>query len=213
MFTGIIQEVGTIQSVRLMGSSAELIIQAPNVCRDAVTGDSICVSGVCLTAAQIMGGAFRADVSQETLKRTTLQSVQPDDAVNIEPSLRPQDRMGGHIVSGHVDAVGTILQMEDLGEFINMTVQYPKHLVALIAEKGSIAVDGISLTVTHVTDDTFGVALVPYTIQHTNLQHKHSGSPVNLEVDVLARYVQRMLKVESSNSGITIAKLREHGFV
>lgn len=213
MFTGIIQETGLIQQVRHYGNSAEILIQAPLACEDAQVGDSICTNGVCLTAVSITGDTFQADVSQETLTRSTLQSIQPGEHVNIEPSLRPHDRMGGHIVSGHVDGVGSIVSMNDLGEFINITVQYPKPLAAYIAEKGSVSIDGISLTVTEVTGDTFGVALVPWTIQHTNLKYKNSGSQVNLEVDVIARYVQRMLQMGSSGSGVTMDTLKEHGFV
>lgn len=213
MFTGIIQETGLVQQVRHHGNNAEVLIQAPLACEDAQVGDSICTNGVCLTAVSITGDTFQADVSQETLIRSTLQSIQPGEHVNIEASLRPHDRMGGHIVSGHVDGIGSIVSMEDLGEFINMTVQYPKPLAAFIAEKGSVSIDGISLTVTGVTDETFGVALVPWTIQHTNLKYKNSGSQVNLEVDVIARYVQRMLQVGSPGQGVTMDTLKEYGFV
>ncbi len=213
MFTGIIQEVGTVQSIKYHGSSAELTIEAPNACEDAQLGDSICTNGVCLTAIHLAGNAFKAELSEETLNRSTMRNVHERDRVNVEPSLRPHDRMGGHIVAGHVDGIGSIHAMEDLGEFINLIVNYPKPLAPFIAEKGSIAIDGISLTVTTVTDTTFGVALVPWTIKETNLQYKNAGDEVNLEADVIARYVQRMMQVSSSSQGVTMETLREHGFL
>lgn len=214
MFTGIIQEVGRIQSITRHGDTARIRIHAPHVSRDAALGDSICSNGVCLTAAAIDNECFEADLSSETMRRSAFASAQAGDAVNLEPSLTPTSRMGGHIVAGHVDGAGSIESLTEEGEFWNLIFRFPPELGRYIAEKGSIAIDGISLTVTFVEESRAGVALVPFTIEHTSLKDKGAGDPVNLEADVIARYVERLISGASQayGSGLTLDKLRDYGF-
>ncbi len=215
MFTGIIQEVGKIESIKFHGSSAWLSIHAPMICQDAQLGDSICSNGVCLTVAQLSSPYFWADLSSETLNRSTLINAKVGDEVNLEPSLRPTDRMGGHIVNGHVDGVGYIESLTEDGESWKLVVHYPDTIARFIAEKGSLSVDGISLTVTDTDNERAGFAIVPFTIEHTNLRSKGSGDPVNLEVDVIARYIERLLTspAEGRSTGLSWDKLRQYGYI
>ncbi len=215
MFTGIIQELGTILEIRQRGETASLHIRAPKICSDAQLGDSICVNGVCLTISFLDSETFTADLSTETLNRSTFLDLTTGDLVNLESALRPTDRMGGHIVAGHVDGIGTIDILEDQDEFSRLVVQFPPHLAPYIAEKGSITIDGISLTLANVEGNLASVALIPYTIQHTNLRSKQPGDAINLEVDILARYVERLLQFNEINSekGLTMDKLEEYGFL
>lgn len=214
MFTGIIKEVGSVLSFQPRGGTADIEIGAPETLLDAEPGDSICVNGICLTAARIAGNAFLANVSGETLRRTTLQHLRPGEEVNIEPSLTPASRMGGHIVAGHVDGVGEIVRIGEREDYADIAVRFPEPLAPYIAEKGSIAIDGISLTVTGVSNGEFGVAVVPFTLRHTNLRAKSPGSKVNLEADVVARYVERLMKYNNQlpAGGLTPEKLREYGY-
>lgn len=215
MFTGIIQEVGRIASLTPHETTARMRIHAPKICRDAQLGDSIACNGVCLTASLIDGEHFEADVSSETLSRTMFKEIQTGDLVNIEPALRPMDRMGGHIVSGHVDGVGNIISLAPEGEFWNLIFSFPADLARYIAEKGSITIDGISLTVTFIEEQRAGVALVPFTIEKTNLSTKREGDRIHLEVDMLARYVERLLidKDKAYGTGLTMDTLRDNGFL
>lgn len=215
MFTGIIQELGRIQSLTPLDSTARIRIHAPLICHDAQLGDSIACNGVCLTAAKIEDGSFEADLSSETLNRTVLKDIQTGHIVNLEPALRPTDRMGGHIVSGHVDGVGRIISLTPEGEFWNLIFQFPSDLAPYITEKGSIAIDGVSLTLAFVEDNRAGVALVPFTIEKTNLSVKREGDPIHIEVDMLARYVERLLITQDKayGSGLTMDTLKENGFL
>lgn len=215
MFTGIIQEVGKLVDFRREGSTARLRIAAQVTCRDAQPGDSICTNGVCLTAEHIESGQFVAGLSSETLKRTTFADLAVGSALNIEPSLRPMDRMGGHIVAGHVDGIGEIVSLTEEGEFWNLVLSFPDNLARFIAEKGSVAIDGISLTVTYVEDLQAGIAVVPYTLQETNLAHQNARNRVNLEVDLLARYVDRLLQAgrgSDGHGGLTAEQLKRYGY-
>ncbi|MDP8245141.1 MAG: riboflavin synthase [Candidatus Hinthialibacter antarcticus] len=215
MFTGIIQELGRIESLTPLDSTARIRIHAPLICQDAQLGDSIASNGVCLTAAKIENGSFEADLSSETLNRTTFKDIQTGAIVNLEPALRPTDRMGGHIVSGHVDGVGRIISLTPEGDFWNLIFSFPADLSRYIAEKGSITIDGASLTVTFVEEDRAGVALVPFTIEKTNLSTKREGDRIHLEVDMLARYVERLLANQDKayGSGLTMDTLKDNGFL
>lgn len=215
MFTGIIQDVGVLESIQRTAKTARVQIYSPVISQEAQLGDSICTNGVCLTVSQKSDRHFWADLSGETLSRSTFANMQPKTELNLEQSLRPMDRMGGHIVGGHVDAIGTIASLEELGEFWNLEVLFPESVARFIAEKGSLSIDGISLTVTHVDDEKAGFAIVPFTIHHTNLRSLKPGDAVNLEVDMLARYVDRLLSFsdQPSEKGLSQQKLKEFGFL
>ena len=189
MFTGIVEEVGTI----IDAPAHRLIIGADLTLGGVKVGDSINVNGTCLTIVDLTGETIAVDVVQETLDRTALGALRAGNSVNLERALTPESRMGGHIVQGHVDGVGTITEMSGSPEERTMTVQAPEELSRYIVEKGFIAVDGISLTVTGVVDVRFSIAVIPYTWEHTVLGTKSIGDPVNLEVDIVAKYVERLL--------------------
>jgi riboflavin synthase len=192
MFTGLIGELGTVDDVERTSGGARLRVRG-GLARDLREGDSVAVNGVCLTATAVNGGAFSADVMAETLRRSSLADVGAGDAVNLELPLRPSDRLGGHVVQGHVDGLGTVREVRDEGFARLMRVDAPADLLRYVVEKGSIAVDGISLTVAELHDDGFGVALIPETLERTNLGGVRPGARVNLEVDVLAKYVERLV--------------------
>jgi riboflavin synthase len=174
------------------GEGARLRVSSP-LAGSVGDGDSVLVNGVCLTATDAGNGGFDADLSAETLRRSALASLEPGDEVNLELALRPQDRLGGHIVQGHVDAVGEIAQASDEGSARNLVVSAPRELLRYVVEKGSVAVDGVSLTVTSVDAATFGVSLIPETLERTNLAAAAPGRRVNLEVDVVAKYVEKLI--------------------
>ncbi|GAA0714204.1 riboflavin synthase [Dokdonella soli] len=193
MFTGIIQAVGRIASRETHGSDARLVIDATTLdLGDVAIGDSIAVAGVCLTAVAFDGARFLADVSAETLARTTLGALSAGDPVNLEKSLRLADRLGGHLVSGHVDGMGRVVRVDDDGASQRWTFRAPAELMRYVAVKGSICVDGTSLTVNTVDADTFGVTLIPHTLGQTTFGTRKAGDAVNLEVDLVARYVERL---------------------
>ena len=193
MFTGIVQAVGTIGRAEPRGGDTRLYIGAGALdMADVAIGDSICVSGVCLTAVAIDASGFAADVSTETLSCTTLGMLKSGDCINLEKSLRLADRLGGHLVSGHVDGVGRVIAIEPDARSQRWTFEVPSELSRYIAAKGSVCIDGISLTVNEVVSNRFGVNLIPHTIGATTFQHKRAGDPVNIEVDLIARYVERL---------------------
>lgn len=191
MFTGIIQAQGHIQTITRHDDDVTLIIDTGNLdLQDVTIGDSIAVNGVCLTAIRLGPREFEADVSKETLSCTVgLDSPRP---INLEKALRLSDRLGGHLVSGHVDGVGQVIRFEPVGESMLLTVRAPHALSRYIAIKGSVTIDGVSLTVNSVDGDDFSVNLIPHTVEVTTLKHLGTGSRVNLEVDLIARYVDRM---------------------
>jgi len=194
VFTGIIQAVGTVGGVQQHGGDRRLRIEAGGLdLSDAQLGESIAVSGVCLTVIGFDAASFAADVSNETLSRTTLGWLQSGSPVNLERAMLPTTRFGGHVVAGHVDAVGTVESIRDDGRSQRWRFAAPASVLRYIAEKGSICVDGVSLTVNAVDDAGFEVNLVPHTIQHTAFSASHIGAAVNLEVDLIARYVERLL--------------------
>ena len=202
MFTGIVEERGTVRAVTPHADGARLAITASDVLADAQIGASIAVNGCCLTVVEMHDGWWAADVVPETLARTSLGSLRVGDPVNLERPVRLADRLGGHVVQGHVDAVGTIAGRVPLPDgSTRMHFRAPADLLRYVVEKGSITVDGISLTVAAVDDDGFSVALIPHTLAVTTLGPKQPGDPVNLEVDVLAKYVERLLATTATEPG------------
>ncbi|MEV4515960.1 riboflavin synthase [Dactylosporangium sp. NPDC049525] len=193
MFTGIIEELGTVVAIDPLGDSARLSISGPTVTSDAAHGDSISVNGVCLTVVDNADGVFTADVMGESLDRSTLGSLTAGSAVNLERAATMATRLGGHVVQGHVDGVGAVLSREAGDQWETVTFSLPPQLSRYVVEKGSITVDGISLTVMAVTDDTFSVGLIPTTLKLTTLGAKGVGEQVNLEVDIMAKYVEKLL--------------------
>lgn len=193
MFTGIIEETGTIEEVRSLPDAAQFRIRGPLVMSDARSGDSIAVNGICLTVAEVGDEAFTCDVMAETLARTALREYHTGDRVNLERAMPAHGRLGGHIVQGHVDAVGTVRAVENSENWRIIAIDVPPELRRYIVEKGSICVDGVSLTVAHCTDTGFAVSCIPTTLNLTTLDALKPGSVVNLEVDVIAKYVEQLL--------------------
>src|SRR5438477_8610032 len=193
MFTGIIEELGHVREVEKRGEDARIVIEARIVASDAHNGDSISVNGVCLTALDVTPGSFAADVSKETLFRSTLGSLKPGSPVNLERAVTPATRLGGHIVQGHVDARGKFLGSENHGDSWTFRFAYPPEISRYLVFKGSVAVEGVSLTIAELTDDYFEIAVIPKTFEVTNFSQLKPGDAVNLEVDVIAKYVERIL--------------------
>ena len=193
MFTGIVREVGRVEAVEERGESVRLVIRAPETAAAAAVGDSVSLAGVCLTAVEVADGTVAFDAVPETLRRSTLGRLETGGGVNVEPALRAGDPLGGHIVQGHVDDVGTVAALEREGDGARLEIGAAESIVRYCVEKGSITVDGVSLTVAGVDGATFSIALVPHTLAATTLGRLQPGAPVNLEVDVLAKYVERLL--------------------
>jgi riboflavin synthase len=201
MFTGIIEELGQVRAIEKRGEDARIVIHARTVTEGSRDGDSISVNGVCLTALEVKPGSFVADVSKETLFRSTLGNLKPGVAVNLERAVTAASRLGGHIVQGHVDARGQFLGSEDHGESWTFRFAYPKEVGRYLVFKGSVTVEGISLTIANLTDDFFEIAVIPKTFELTNFSQLKPGDDVNLEVDVIAKYVERILAVNSAEQG------------
>lgn len=213
MFTGLILEVGSVRAVRPGRGGADVEIAAPGIGPEAVIGESIAVNGTCLTVERAGDWGFVAHAGAETLERTTIGELGVGSAVNLERALAVGDRMGGHFVQGHVDCVGEIVARADEGSTVRLRVQIPEEYAAYVVEKGSIAIDGISLTVTDITENVFGVAIIPHTLANTTLEHAGRGQSVNIETDILAKYVMRLLGREDPSDGISRDLLTEHGFM
>jgi riboflavin synthase len=194
MFTGIIEELGRVRSVESQGENARIVIEARTVTEGTNHGDSIAVNGVCLTALDITPDSFAADVSKETLQRSTLGRLKPESPVNLERAVTPATRLGGHIVQGHVDATGKFLEAIDHRGSWTVRIAYPREIAPYLVFKGSITVEGISLTVAALADDHFDIAVIPKTWEMTNFSQLRPGDEVNLEADVIAKYVERILK-------------------
>jgi riboflavin synthase len=194
MFTGLVADVGSVIAIEHSGDGVRLAIEANGLISELHEGDSIAVNGVCLTAVEVAEHHFTADVMNETLARSSLQEVAIGSPVNLELPLRATDRLGGHVVQGHVDGVGSVRELADDGFARRLRVAAPAEVLRYVVEKGSIAVDGVSLTVAEIDDGSFTVSLIPETLQRTNLGSARGGTPVNLEVDVLAKYVEKLLK-------------------
>ncbi|KGI78573.1 riboflavin synthase [Oleiagrimonas soli] len=212
MFTGIIQAVGRVRGLERRGGDVRLSIDTGALdLSDVQLGDSIAVAGCCLTAVALDDGGFAADVSNESLSLTTLGRLKRGDPVNLEKALRLADRLGGHLVSGHVDGLGKVVSVTADARSQRWTFEVPKDLARYIAHKGSITIDGTSLTVNEVDDVRFGVNLIPHTVEHTTFAQRRVGDAVNLEVDVVARYVERLLGA-GQGGGIDADFLNKHGF-
>jgi len=217
MFTGIILSVGAIAAIQPRGGDYRLKISSGKLSlNDCMLGDSIAVNGVCLTAVELGEHYFCADVSNETLSCTTLKSASTGTAVNLELALTPSSRLGGHIVSGHVDGIAKVVEKRPDGRSIRFKFKAPDALAKYIAEKGSICIDGISLTINSVNGAFFSVNIVPHTLQETTLGQISNGAEVNIEVDILARYLERLQKGEAAaqcQGGVTEALLLNSGFI
>jgi riboflavin synthase len=192
MFTGLVQDLGTVVAVDVTGAGAVLTVESP-LAGDVAEGDSVAVNGVCLTATGICGQRFGFDVMHETLRRSSLAEIEAGSKVNLELALRADARLGGHIMQGHVDGVGVIADVREDGFSRVVTVEAAPELLRYVVEKGSIAVDGVSLTVSRVDDTSFDVSLIPETLERTNLGGTNPGRTVNLEVDVVAKYVEKLV--------------------
>ena len=214
MFTGIIEEIGTVSSVKQSGSSSFIEIQAKKVLEDVHIGDSIAVNGVCLTVTHFGGGVFRADVMNETLSRSSLGKLTSGSPVNLERAMAANGRFGGHIVSGHIDGTGTVTDIKNDGIAVWYTVSAAPELLHYIVEKGSIAIDGISLTVAKVTETSFSVSIIPNTAAQTILGSRKVGDIVNLENDIIGKYVEKLMKPAEAapKSGITMEFLAKNGY-
>jgi riboflavin synthase len=219
MFTGIIEEIGRVRSVERRGEGVRMTVEARVVTEGTREGDSIAVNGVCLTALEVRADSFAADGSRETLQRSTLGSLRAGSVVNLERAVTPATRLGGHIVQGHVDARGRFLSAEEHGGSWTLRVAYPPEMARYLVFKGSVAVEGISLTVAALAEEYFEVAIIPKTWAVTNLSHLRTGDAVNLEADIIAKYVERILAVggrgaaaQGSADGITLERLAELGY-
>lgn len=217
MFTGLIQETGEIATFERIagekGGAARVTIRAKTIPAELRTGDSVAVSGVCLTALAIGPQQFSADLAQETLERTSLQRLKTGTLVNLELPARAQDRMGGHVVQGHVDGTGTIISLEKIKyrDDWRLVLEIPQGLKKYVVPQGSIAVEGISLTVAKIKHSRVEIAIIPHTWQATNLRALNAGDPVNIEVDVLAKYAEKMAQGKAAG-GLTVADLVRRGF-
>ncbi len=216
MFTGIIEEVGLIKNVRRSGNSSRLVIEGNKIFHSIQLGDSVAVNGVCLTVCQLRGNTFEADVMGETLARSSLGTLKAGSTVNLERAMAADGRFGGHIVSGHIDGTGTIeaVLKDDIATWIKVTTV--SKVLKFIVEKGSIAIDGVSLTVAKLETDNFEVSLIPHTGKETTLLNKKVGDTVNLENDVIGKYVERLMglneQIGVKESGISMKFLMENGF-
>lgn len=221
MFTGIIAAVGTVAAREDVQGDMRLYIRTGALdLTDVQLGDSIATNGVCLTATELPGDGFWADVSRESLAHTRLEALAIGDSVNLEKALMPTSRLGGHIVTGHVDGIGTIVERRADARSIYFSVEAPAAIAKYIAAKGSITVDGVSLTVNSVSGRTFALNIVPHTAQETLIEQYQVGTQVHLEVDIIARYMERLLLAgqddhaeSEQSSGLTLSKLAEHGFM
>lgn len=222
MFTGIVEAVGTLKSLRKRGNGYEILVETPNEFRlkeRVKLGDSIANNGVCLTVTSISGACFSADVSTETVRCTSFGGYSSGQKINLELACTPDTHLGGHIVQGHVDGIGIVTSRKVLDDAFDIMVKAPDELLRYIATKGSIAVDGVSLTVNEVKGDEFRLTLIPHTQSHVNFENFKEGCSVNIEVDVLARYLERLLsfsgsgqKSDDRSSGLTLEKLHKNGF-
>lgn len=218
MFTGIIQSVGTVKEVRLQDEKARMVIQTEPGFTQFELGESIAVNGVCLTVCQATENSFTVDVTTETLARTGFKQIQPRSRVNLERSLTPSQKMSGHFVTGHIDQVGVVTRIDHKAGEILFRFEHPPELGVFVIEKGSIAVDGISLTVFACRDSQFTVSIIPFTFSHTNLNDRKVGDIVNLECDMIGKYVYKACETllgrpPEQDREVTLDLLKQHGFV
>ena len=212
MFTGIIEEIGKIQTVRKGAASSSISVQAEKVMQDVHIGDSIAVNGVCLTVTAFSHGGFTADVMHETFNRSSLGSLQAGSPVNLERAMPSNGRFGGHIVSGHIDGTGTVSVIQKDDNAVWYTIKTAPGILRYIVEKGSVAIDGISLTVATVERDCFRVSIIPHTASITTLSSRRVGDTVNLENDCIGKYVERLMGIQQSKHNITADFLTKYGY-
>jgi riboflavin synthase len=214
MFTGIIRAMGKVSSIKTKGGVSKLKVDSEDISREASIGDSISINGVCLTVTEIDGNTMSFDLSQETMSRTNLGQLREGDLVNLEPAIRPMDRLGGHFVTGHIDATGRIKNIKPVGDAKEIEIEAPGEVMKYVIEKGSIAVDGISLTVNYVKGNTFKVVIIPHTEAVTTIGKKGINEKVNLETDIIGKYVYKFISDsdKSSNDESLMKKLQEAGF-
>lgn len=213
MFTGLIEAVCSVRSVRRLGAALKLTIDLGQLAQDTGISDSIAVNGACLTVSALTGSAADFEVSEETMKKTTLSNLRLNDKVNVERAIKADSRFGGHFVQGHVDATAKIKAIEKKGDFAQITFQAEKQLIDQLIPKGSIAVDGISLTIARLSRDTFTVAIIPDTLKKTNLQYAKPADLVNIEIDMITKTIRKQLeKILPGKIGLTVEKLKEIGF-
>ena len=215
MFTGLVEEIGRVQAVVKSAKSARIAIKAHKVLEGARLGDSISTNGVCLTVTEFTHDSFAVDVMAETMRRSNLELLSPGDEVNLERALKVGDRLGGHIVSGHIDGVGTIKKYENEDNAVWVTIQAAPEILRYIVQKGSITIDGISLTVAYVDEAVFKVSIIPHTRDITTLLRRKAGDVVNLECDMIGKYVEKLLlsrEQAPAERGIDMNFLSEHGF-
>lgn len=213
MFTGIIEEIGKIKSFKKDTNGATIEVECSLVLEDTKLGDSIAINGVCQTVIELSPNSFKARVSDETLKVTTFENLKSGDIVNLERALTLNSRLGGHIVSGHVDCKGKFTKIEKLTDFYNLEFENPQEQTKYVVHKGSITINGISLTVAEINQNRFKVAIIPHTFENTNLKALNVGDNVNIETDILGKYVEKMLSAKDNNSKISMTFLQENGFV
>ena len=212
MFTGIVEEIGKVKSIQRHSNSIKLTVSAKKIMSDIHLGDSICTNGICLTVTTFSSDSFTVDVMPETMMTTNFKNLKVNDKVNLERALSVNGRLGGHIVSGHIDGVGTIIKKFNDDKAIRMSFATSPSILELIVKKGSIAIDGISLTVTDVDSTSFSVSIIEHTQGETTLTSKKIGDTVNLENDVIGKYVQRLLYKEDINKDISLDFLESNGF-
>lgn len=212
MFTGLTEEIGTVRNIK-SGTVTNIAVECSRVLVDASVGDSVCVNGACLTVVLVGDSELAFEAVPETLSRTTLKDLRPGDRVNLESSLRAGKMIGGHFVQGHVDGVGTVEDIRDLGRSSQMRISAPREVTRYVVEKGSIAIDGVSLTVVSCDNSGFSVALIPHTLATTTLGFRRSGDRVNLETDILGKYVEKFLSGGRPSGGVTNDLLRDSGFM
>ena len=214
MFTGIIEEVGRVANIAKRNGNRRLSVSASQLTKELKQGDSIAVSGVCLTAVEITPRSFAADLADETWKRTSFSRIKKDAQVNLELPMRADGRLGGHIVQGHVDGTGKFLALDRIGGADDywLRIEIPPELARYVIFKGSLCIEGISLTVAKIEGTKVTAAIIPHTVKMTNLKSLKPGDPVNLEVDLIAKYVEKMIKGDSSGSSLSVERLVSEGF-
>ncbi len=213
MFTGIIIEMGEVAALERKGGITHLSLKSKEIIKDAKIGDSVSVNGTCLTIAEIKDTAMRFDLSDETLKSANLGSLKTGDRVNLEPSLRPDSKLGGHFVSGHIDDIGRIKSKTKMGDAFKIEIEAPEKILNFLVEKGSVAVDGISLTVVDILKNSFTIVIIPHTEQLTTIGFKGPGDTVNIEVDIIGKYVARFLNKNMDKDSRFTRTLLEKGFI
>jgi riboflavin synthase len=214
VFTGIIEDKGKVSRIERRGEETRLVLELPPDLTEVQLGDSINVNGVCLTVTQKNEQRVELDLSLETLQKTALTELKAGDQVNLERALRLTDRLGGHIVTGHVDGIGEIAEKREERDFLQLRIRIPESVSRYVVQKGSIAIDGISLTVNEVQEGEIRMTVIPYTIEKTSLKEKRVGDRVNVEADILGKYVEKLLDREDKKAGqVDLSFLREHGFI